>query len=99
MPAARRQFEGSVADARATLPMKAHYVPHHPSAEIARLLPGDAVHDGDGWTFTLPHEGVEGILAKLIDAGHGISGLSIERPKLHDVFVHVVGREALEQAA
>lgn len=92
------RFEGTVADARATLPFKAHYVPRQPDADIRDLLPADAVADGDGWRFTLPDEGIEGTLVKLIDAGYGISGLSIERPSLHDVFVKIVGRKALEEA-
>jgi ABC-2 type transport system ATP-binding protein len=92
------RFEGTVADARATLPFKAHYVPHHPNDGIRALLPTDALPEGDGWRFTLPDEGIEGILVKLIDAGYGISGLSIERPSLHDVFVRIVGAKALAEA-
>lgn len=92
------RFEGSMADARATLPFKAHYVPHFPNDGLPSLLPADAVREGDGWRFTLPDEGIEALLVKLIDAGYGISGLSIERPSLHDVFVRIVGQQALEQA-
>jgi ABC-2 type transport system ATP-binding protein len=47
----------------------------------------------------VPPEGIEALLVRLIDAGYGISGLSIERPGLHDAFVKIVGAEALEQAA
>ena len=39
---------------------------------------------------------------KLIDGGYGVSGLSIERPGLHDAFVRIVGADALvdqEEAA
>jgi len=89
------RFEGTVADARATLPFKAHYVPHHPNDGIRALLPTDAMLEGDGWRFTLPDEGIEGTLVKLIEAGYGISGMSIERPSLHDVFVRIVGAKAL----
>ena len=96
----KARFEGTVDDARATLPVKAHYVPHHSNGDIAALLPADARREGEkGWVFTLPNEGIEGVLVKLIDAGHGISGLSIEPARLHDAFVKIVGREALEQAA
>jgi ABC-2 type transport system ATP-binding protein len=38
------------------------------------------------------------LLVELINAGHGISGLSIERPGLHDAFVRIVGAEALRAA-
>ncbi len=96
----KARFEGTVDDARATLPVKAHYVPHHANGDIAALLPSDAKREGEkGWVFTLPQEGIEGVLVKLIDAGYGISGLSIEPARLHDAFVKIVGREALEQAA
>ncbi len=93
----RRRFEGTVAEARGLLPQQVHYVPHHPGEGLRALLPGDAVEDAGGWRFTLPREGIEGLLTRLIDAGHGISGLSIERPGLHEAFVRVVG-EADAQA-
>jgi ABC-2 type transport system ATP-binding protein len=89
------KFEGTVAEARGMLPLKAHYTPHHPSEGLRDLLPADARADGDSWTFTVPREGIEALLVKLIDAGYGISGLSIERPGLHDAFVRIVGAEAL----
>ena len=102
----KRRFEGTVAEARGTLPMKAHYVPHHDGDGIAALLPLDATRDSAGWTFTVPDEGAEAILKQLIDAGFGIATLSIERPGLHDAFVRIVGAAArddeavsLEQAA
>ncbi|MEH3046546.1 ABC transporter ATP-binding protein [Sphingomonas adhaesiva] len=90
----RRRFEGTVDEARGHLPQQVHYVPHHPDAAIAALLPPDAQAEGDGWRFQLPAEGVEGLLTRLIDAGHGISGLSIERPGLHEAFVRIVGEAA-----
>ncbi|QNA85089.1 ATP-binding cassette domain-containing protein [Sphingomonas sp. So64.6b] len=91
----KRRFEGTVNEARGTLPMQAHYVPHHDGDGIAALLPVDASRDSDGWRFTVPNEGIEALLVKLIDAGFGISGLSIERPSLHDAFVRIVGPDAL----
>ena len=87
----RRRFEGTVAEARGLLPQQVHYVPHHPGAGLRALLPADAVENAGGWRFTLPREGIEGLLTRLIDTGHGISGLSIERPGLHEAFVRVVG--------
>ncbi|MGY4397369.1 ABC-2 type transport system ATP-binding protein [Sphingomonas sp. UYAg733] len=91
----KRRFEGTVNEARGTLPMQAHYVPHHDGDGIAALLPAGASRSSDGWRFTVPNEGIEALLVKLIDAGFGISGLSIERPSLHDAFVRIVGPEAL----
>ncbi|MFV1919197.1 ATP-binding cassette domain-containing protein [Sphingomonas sp. MJ1 (PH-R8)] len=94
----KRRFEGTVAEARGTLPMRAHYVPHRPGDGIAALLPSDAQRDrqGDGWTFSVPDEGVEQTLSRLIAGGFGIAGLSIERPGLHDAFVRIVGKAAAE---
>ncbi|SEL00111.1 ABC-2 type transport system ATP-binding protein [Sphingomonas palmae] len=94
----KRRFEGTVEDARALLPQQVHYVPNHPGADIAATLPDDATRDGEGWRFTLPPDGIERTLKQLIDAGHGISGLSIERPALHEAFVHIVGAQAVETA-
>ena len=59
--------------------------------DLATLLPADAVAAGDGYRFVLPDGGIETLLTRLIAAGHGISGLSIERPGLHEAFVRVVG--------
>ena len=94
----KRRFEGTVADARGMLPMRAHYVPERDDAAIAAHLPEGAEHDGASWRFTVPEGGTERVLGALIGAGYGVSGLSIERPPLHDVFVRVVGAAALEDA-
>ncbi len=88
------RFEGTVDDARAMLPMKAHYTPHHGVESAGALLPPDAERENGGWRFTVPAEGIEALLTRLIDSGHGVSGLSIERPGLHDAFVRIVGAEA-----
>lgn len=95
----KRRFEGTVAEARGTLPQQVHYVPHFPDDGLRHHLPLDARPDGEGWRFELPPEGIEALLKRLIDAGYGISGLSIERPGLHEAFVRIVGQAALEQAA
>lgn len=91
-----RRFEGTVAEARGTLPLRAHYVPCARADEAGALLPADAVRDGDGWLFTVPNAGPEGLVTRLIGAGHGIAGLTIERPGLHEAFVRIVG-ESREQ--
>ncbi|SFO05697.1 ABC transporter ATP-binding protein [Sphingomonas sp. OK281] len=90
----KRRFEGTVADARGILPQRVHYTPHRPDPAIRGVLPGDAVQDGDSWRFELPNEGIESLLVRLIEAGYGISGLSIERPGLHEAFVRIVGQYA-----
>ncbi|WP_093334138.1 ABC transporter ATP-binding protein [Sphingomonas rubra] len=90
----RRRFEGTVDDARATLPARVHYQPRQRSPGITALLPPDAVPAGEGWRFALPADGIEPLLATLIAADHGIAGLSIERPSLHEAFVRIVGAAA-----
>ena len=89
----RRQFEGTVAEARSMLPERVRYTPRDRGDEAAALLPAGAARDGDSWRFQLPDEGIEALLARLIAAGHGIAGLQIERPGLHDAFVRIVGQE------
>lgn len=91
------RFEGTVDEARALLPLRARYTPHHDADAIGAMLPPDAVREGGSWRFIVPDSGIEALLVRLIDAGHGISGLSIERPGLHDAFVRVVGAEALAE--
>ena len=92
----KRRFEGTVDEARGTLPQQVRYTPTRPDAAVAGLLPHDAVIDGESWRFELPREGIEQLLVRLIDAGHGIAGLSIERPGLHEAFVRIVGQHARE---
>ena len=92
----RLRFEGTVADARGTLPEQASYTPRQDGEGIAALLPADARRTAEGWRFTVPPEGIEDTLARLIAAGHGIARLSIERPSLHDAFVRIVGQETAD---
>ncbi|WP_448661927.1 ABC transporter ATP-binding protein [Sphingomonas sp. CJ20] len=94
----RVRFEGTVDDARALLPLKAQYTPHHDVEGAGALLPADAERANGGWRFTVPGEGIEALLVRLIDGGFGVAGLSIERPGLHDAFVRIVGEQALEDA-
>jgi ABC-2 type transport system ATP-binding protein len=95
----KRRFEGTVDEARGLLPQAVFYVPHFPDAGIAAQLPPDARPHGEGWRFELPREGIEALLKRMIDAGYGISGLSIERPGLHEAFVRIVGDAGREPTA
>jgi ABC-2 type transport system ATP-binding protein len=72
------------------LPMRAHYVPRVDAEDLANVLPADAVHNGRDWRFTVPEGGAEAIVMKLIQSGHGLEGLTMERPGLHDAFVSIV---------
>ena len=92
------RFEGSVDEARSTLPMRAHYVPCSGIDSVAALLPDDAERTATGWRFIVPEGGAEALLLSLINKGHGIAGLTMERPSLHDAFVKIVGLSAKEAA-
>lgn len=92
------RFEGTVDEARATLPMRAQYVPCSGADEVRALLPADAELSGNSWRFTVPEGGAEKLVMDLVKAGHGIAGLSIERPGLHDAFVRIVGVTSADEA-
>jgi ABC-2 type transport system ATP-binding protein len=85
------RFDGSVDQARMTLPMRAIYEPCSGGDAVGALLPADAERLGDRWRFTVPDGGPEPLVLSLVQAGHGIAGLTIERPSLHDAFVKLVG--------
>lgn len=86
----RRRFEGTVTEARGLLPMVAHYVPNDRAAAAGALLPPDARFDGQAWQFTVPEKGAERLVLALIEAGHGVAGLTMQRPGLHEAFVRIV---------
>jgi ABC-2 type transport system ATP-binding protein len=92
------RFEGTVDDARSTLPMRAHYVPSAGLDDVAAILPAGAERTATGWRFMVPEGGAEPLLMTLIERGHGIAGLTMERPSLHDAFVKIVGMSAREAA-
>ncbi|HEX7695450.1 MAG TPA: ATP-binding cassette domain-containing protein [Sphingomonas sp.] len=94
----KRRFEGTVADARGMLPMRAHYQPERDGPDVASILPPEARHNGHDWVFPVADDGVEALLLRLTQSGYGVAGLSIERPGLHDAFVRIVGAEAIAQA-
>ncbi|HEX8388787.1 MAG TPA: ATP-binding cassette domain-containing protein [Sphingomonas sp.] len=95
----RRRFEGTVDDARATLPAHVRYTPREDGPGIGAMLPAGAEHAQGAWRFTLPDRGIEETLGRLIGAGHGIADLRIERPGLHEAFVRIVGEtDAAERA-
>ena len=94
----KRRFEGTVADARGMLPMRAHYQPERDGPQVASILPPEAQHNGRDWVFPVADDGVEALLLRLTQSGYGVAGLSIERPGLHDAFVRIVGAEAIAEA-
>lgn len=88
----QRRFEGTVDEARALLPMQVRYTPRGrvDAATIAALLPTGAEQKGEAWHFAIDDGDVEPLLARITASGHGVAGLSIARPALHDAFVHIV---------
>ncbi len=89
----QRRFEGTVEQARGLLPLGVRYRPRDgvDTAALATMLPdGATVSDGE-WRFSVADGGVEAMLASLVAAHHGVEGLSIERPGLHEAFVKIVG--------
>ena len=92
------RFEGTVDEARGRLPMRASYVPARDDEDLRALLPADAVHNGTNWRFTVPEGGAEELVLKLIESGHGIAGLTMERPGLHDAFVTIVQQARAAEA-
>ena len=89
----RIRFEGSVADARAMLPPRVRLVTRATDGPWRAALPEGARREQDQWTFDLPPGGIEPLLRALIDGGAGIEQLAIERPGLHDAFIHIAGGE------
>lgn len=89
----RLQFEGTVDAARGRLPLSVRYRPRECAAEadMRAELPAGAQRHGEEWRFTVADDAVEPMLAKLVAARHGVEGLSIERPGLHEAFVDIVG--------
>ena len=94
-----RRFEGTVEDARALLPLGVRYRPRDPGAQgaVAALLPPGAERVGDEWRFTLPDGDVESLLGRLVAGHHGVEGLAIERPGLHEAFVRIVGEAGAQE--
>ncbi len=97
----RLRFEGSVDEARGRLPLSVRYRARDgaDAAALARLLPAGATSHAGEWRFSLADDGVEALLSQLVAAHHGVEGLSIERPGLHEAFVDIVGGVTDERAA
>ncbi|NIJ39721.1 ABC-2 type transport system ATP-binding protein [Sphingopyxis panaciterrae] len=85
----QRRFEGTVDEARALLPMQVRYTPRT-GGDVAVILPPGAEQRGDAWHFSIEDKAVEPLLSRITASGHGVTGLSIARPALHDAFVHIV---------
>ena len=61
------------------------------------MMPAGAEQRAGEWHFNLPDDGVEPLLASLVAGHHGVEGLSIERPGLHEAVVRIVGQRRDER--
>ena len=95
------RFEGTVDAARGRLPLTVRYRPRNGAddATMQGELPPGATRHGEEWRFSVADDAVEPMLARLVAAHHGVEGLSIERPGLHEAFVDIVGSTVDERQA
>jgi len=84
-------FKGKVSAARDRLRPQVHLETRELDGPWRSSIPADCEPLGHNWHFTLPESGVEPLLEALIQGKAGIESLSIERPGLHDAFVHIAG--------
>jgi ABC-2 type transport system ATP-binding protein len=84
-------FAGKVSTARDRLRPQVHLETRNLEGPWRSAIPADCQPLGHNWHFTLPESGVEPLLRALIEGDAGIQSLSIERPGLHDAFVHIAG--------
>ena len=84
-------FNGKVSTARDRLRPQVHLETRELDGPWRSAIPADCQPLGHNWHFTLPETGVEPLLEALIQGKAGIQSLSIERPGLHDAFVHIAG--------
>lgn len=84
-------FTGKVSTARDRLRPQVHLETRDLDGPWRSAIPADCKPLGHNWHFTLPESGVEPLLKALVEGNAGIQSLSIERPGLHDAFVHIAG--------
>ncbi len=84
-------FKGKVSTARDRLRPQVHLETRNLDGPWRSAIPAECQPLGHNWHFTLPESGVEPLLHALVEGGAGIESLSIERPGLHDAFVHIAG--------
>lgn len=90
-------FTGKVSAARDRLRPQVHLETRNLDGPWRSAIPADCQPLGHNWHFTLPESGVEPLLRALIAGDAGIQSLSIERPGLHDAFVHIAGEAAAKK--
>jgi len=92
----RKQFEGTQAAARATLPARLTLIARHDPAGLPCVADTAAGADhGDGWhdwrVQLRPGASPGDLLQACTEQGFALRGFEQARPSLHDVFISIVG--------
>lgn len=95
----RMRFSGTVHEARELLPSRVVLETRRQEGEWIALLPHEIERSLTKrgtveWKFTAPGGDAdkEGLLASLIKADAGVISMGIEKPGLHEIFLHVAGQ-------
>ncbi len=94
----KRRFEGTVEEARGTLPLYLRYMPEAGAdpAKVAALLPSGANAQGGLWQAPVKEGEAQAALARIVEGGLGIERLTLDRPGLHEAFVEIVRKADAE---
>jgi ABC-2 type transport system ATP-binding protein len=94
----RKVFEGTQAEARAQLPPRLRLTAQaDPSAlpGVARASAGAAANGWQEWDVTMAPGRTPGdLLQHCTESGFALRSFDLQRPSLHDVFLHLVGGDA-----
>ena len=94
----KRRFEGTVEEARGTLPLYLRYMPEAGAdpAKVAALLPPGANAQGGLWQAPVKEGEAQAALTRIVEGGLGIERLTLDRPGLHEAFVEIVRKADAE---
>jgi ABC-2 type transport system ATP-binding protein len=93
----RVRFEGTVDQARSTLPQTVRWRPERDAAAAERLLPRDSRLVGGEWIMAQDAV-IDEVLAAVVASGLGTASFHTEKASLHDAFVSIIGADAGEDA-
>lgn len=93
----RVRFEGTVDEARSTLPHVVRWRPGRDPTVAEELLPPGSRLIGGEWVIA-PGASIDAVLAAVVASGLGTSSFHTEKASLHDAFVSIIGPDATEEA-
>ena len=95
----KRRFEGTVEEARGTLPLFLRYTPAKDASEtqVRSIMPRDARKTVQGWVASVEEAEAAQAVARIVNSDLGVARLNVDRPGLHEAFVEIV-RKADEEA-